>query len=119
VTGTLDLEWVAWSEGERRARAGSSGVTAKHALLLAVGVCYRRLRSSMLAAIERGRPPAIDFLNGEVVARARARGLDAPVNARVIELVRAIARGQRAPSRALLHELYRSTRSARPAAAAR
>ena len=35
----------------------------------AVGLRYRRMRSSMLAAIERKRTPAIDFLNGEVVIR--------------------------------------------------
>src|SRR5690606_8911891 len=65
VAGTLDLDWLALTGAERRA-TGSAGLTAKHALLLAVGLRYRRLRSSMLAAIERGRPPAVDFLNGEV-----------------------------------------------------
>ena len=55
-------------------RAASASLTAKHALLLAVGLRYRRMRSSMLAAIERGRTPAIDFLNGEVVTRGDAHG---------------------------------------------
>ena len=48
------------------------------------------MRSSMLAAIERGRTPAIDFLNGEVVDRARERGIEVPVNARVVEMGHAI-----------------------------
>jgi 2-dehydropantoate 2-reductase len=78
--------------------------------LLAVGLRYRRLRSSMLAAIERGRVPAIDFLNGEVVRHADQHGLAVPVNQRVVELVRAIARGEERTSRAQLDRLYQETR---------
>src|SRR5215813_4562022 len=66
VAGTLDLDWVALSAADRAASASVS-LTTKHMLLLAVGLRYRRMRSSMLAAIERQRTPAIDFLNGEVV----------------------------------------------------
>jgi 2-dehydropantoate 2-reductase len=110
VSGTLDLEWIALTDAERAARVGSAALTAKHALLMAVGLRYRRMRSSMLAAIERGRTPAIDFLNGEVVDRARAHGIDVPVNARVVELVHAIARGELTSSRALLDQLFSETR---------
>jgi len=77
VAGTLDLEWIALTEADR-ASAGSVSLTAKHALLLAVGLRYRRMRSSMLAAIERGRKPAIDFLNGEVVTRGKAKVVATP-----------------------------------------
>lgn len=111
VAGTLDLEWIALTDAERAARLGSAGLTAKHGLLLAVGLRYRRMRSSMLAAIERGRTPAIDFLNGEVVDRGRAHGVPTPVNARVVELVWAIARGEQRSSRALLDDLFASTRA--------
>lgn len=104
VAGTLDLDWIALSAADREATA-SVGLTAKHALLLAVGLRYRRMRSSMLAAIERGRTPAIDFLNGEIVARGRQRGLSTPVNARVCDAVWAIARGEQASSRATLDRL--------------
>jgi 2-dehydropantoate 2-reductase len=110
VSGTLDLDWIALTESERRAKLGSPGLTAKHSLLLAVGLRYRRMRSSMLAAIERGRPPAIDFLNGEVVSRAARHGVATPVNARVVETVGAIARGEERSSRALLDRLFDETR---------
>jgi 2-dehydropantoate 2-reductase len=109
VAGTVDLEWVALSDAERR-KVGSAGLTAKHAVLLAVGLRYRRMRSSMLAAIERGRTPAIDYLNGEVVQRGRLHGIDVPVNALVVATVHAIARGERRPSRDLLLEIYERTR---------
>jgi 2-dehydropantoate 2-reductase len=104
VAGTLDLAWIALSEADR-ARRAHVRLAAKHALLLAVGLRYRRLRSSMLAAIERGRPPAIDFLNGEVVARGARAGVPTPHNARVCDAVWAIARGQARSSRAALDAL--------------
>lgn len=109
VAGTVDLEWIALTEGERAA-AGSPGLAAKHALLLAVGLRYRKMRSSMLAAIERGRVPAVDFLNGEVVDRAHLHGLTAPVNQRIVALIHAIARGEERSSRALLDRLFAETR---------
>jgi 2-dehydropantoate 2-reductase len=78
--------------------------------MLAVGARYRRLRSSMLAAIERGRPPAVDFLNGEVVDRAKTHGIPAPANSAARDLVWAIARGLATPGHGTLRSLYDSTR---------
>jgi 2-dehydropantoate 2-reductase len=104
VAGTLDLDWIALSDADRASR-GSAALTAKHALLLAVGLRYRRMRSSMLAAIERGRTPAIDFLNGEVVTRGKARGVATPVNQRIVETVWAIAKGRLTSSRETLDQV--------------
>jgi 2-dehydropantoate 2-reductase len=110
VAGTVDLDWIALSDAERK-KVASPGLTAKHALLLAIGIRYRRMRSSMLAAIERGRVPAIDFLNGEVVDRGKLHGVPTPVNARVVAMVHAIARGEERSSRALLDKLFDETRA--------
>jgi len=101
VAGTLDLDWIALSDADRAASASVS-LTAKHMLLLAVGMRYRRMRSSMLAAIERKRTPAIDFLNGEVVTRGARHGIATPVNARIVQAVWAIARGERPSARETL-----------------
>ena len=101
VSGTLDLDWVALSEADK-ASSGSITLTAKHALILAVGLRYRRMRSSMLAAIERGRVPAIDFLNGEVVTRGAKHGIPTPANARIVDTVWKIARGEVKSSRETL-----------------
>ena len=57
VAGTVDLAWLAL-RGSRAERASRSLAT-KHTLLLAVGARYRRMRSSMLGALERGREPAV------------------------------------------------------------
>lgn len=114
VAGTLDLNWMALTDKERVASVGSAGLAAKHALLLAVGLRYRRLRSSMLSAIERGRTPAIDFLNGEVVARAREHGIDAQVNALIVDTIWSIARGEESSDRALLDRIFETTTSTSP-----
>ncbi len=91
VSGTIDLDWIALTPAERRSR-GSASLVAKHSMLLAVGARYRRMRSSMLAAIERGRTPAVDFLNGEVVDRGVVHGIPTPVNAEAQRLVHALAK---------------------------
>ena len=104
VSGTLDLDWIALTDTERRA-AGSPGLIAKHAMLLAVGARYRKMRSSMLTAIERGRPPAVDFLNGEVVSHAARHGIETPFNAEAQRLVHAIARKELPPAMSTLRRL--------------
>ncbi len=104
IAGTLDLDWLALTEGERESSVSMS-LTTKHALMLAVGLRYRRIRSSMLAAIERGRTPAIDFLNGEVVSRGKSLGIPTPLNARVVEIVHDIAQGRQRSSRATLDRI--------------
>ncbi len=108
VSGTVDLEWMAMGDAERR-KAGSPALTAKHALLLAIGLRYRRMRSSMLSAIERGRTPAIDFLNGEIVSRAKAHGIAVPVNERIVERVHALARGEATPGHDQIDALFAET----------
>jgi 2-dehydropantoate 2-reductase len=52
-----------------------------------------RARSSMAEDLQRGRPTEIDELNGAVVRLAQERGLAAPKNQRICELVRAAEAG--------------------------
>ncbi len=108
VSGTIDLAWISLTTEERLV-AGSPSLVAKHGLLLAVGLRFRRMRSSMLSAIERGRTPAVDFLNGEVVTRAERHGIPVPVNAKARELVWALAEKKRTSGLPLLRELYTLT----------
>jgi 2-dehydropantoate 2-reductase len=110
ISGTIDLDWVALTDAER-VISGSASLLAKHALLLAVGAKFRRLRSSMLQAIERGREPAVDFLNGEVVWRAEELSIPTPLNARIVEMIHAISRGEVRPGVALLRRLYVESRN--------
>lgn len=48
--------------------------------------------ASTLQSIRRGQPTEIDYLNGAVVAAAAAHGLEAPLNAALVELVHEIER---------------------------
>lgn len=109
LSGMIDLEWFALDPDERLA-SGSPGLLAKHTALLAVGARYRRLRSSMLSAIERGREPPVDELNGEVVRRAASLGIPVPVNAAVVEMVKRIGRSDAPASLATLEQLFADTR---------
>lgn len=87
----LDLEWLAGLS--KRPSKPKSAI--QHAVLFAVALRYRKMRSSMLAAIERGRPPAVDFLNGEIVARGERLGVATPVNRAARDIVWEIARKTR------------------------
>jgi len=109
VASTVDLEWLTLDRAEYPA-IGTPSLFAKHALLLVIGARYRRMRSSMLAAIERGREPPVDFLNGEVVRRGKARGIAVPVNERLLEAVHAIHRRELATGVETLRRIYEQTR---------
>jgi 2-dehydropantoate 2-reductase len=107
VASTVDLAWLTLGESERRV---PGALLAKHVMLLAIGARYRRLRSSMLAAIERGREPPVDFLNGEVVRRGKAHGIPVPVNEHLLEAVHAMSRRELAPGVETLRRLHEQTR---------
>jgi 2-dehydropantoate 2-reductase len=109
VAGTFELSQVALSASEIRGSRTPS-LVAKHALLLAVGARFRRLRSSMLSAIERGRTPSVDFLNGEVIQRAERHGISTPINAAARASVWEIAKKSAQPSLVTLRKLYEHTR---------
>lgn len=114
VGGTLDIDKIAISDVERRLSFGSPSLAYKHSVLLAVGFKYRRLRSSMLYALERGRPPEIDFLNGEIVRRGAALGVPTPVSTALVETVRAIEAKRASSSLGALRALHDRVIAARP-----
>jgi 2-dehydropantoate 2-reductase len=65
-------------------------------------------RTSMWEDLEAGRPTEIDYLNGEVVRLADSLGRPAPVNSKLVELIRAAETDRRAWSGPdLLRELQR------------
>jgi 2-dehydropantoate 2-reductase len=107
---TVDVRWFALRADEAR-RSIHPSLLTKHALVYAVGRKYRRMRSSMLQAIERGRPPAVDFLNGELVTRGERLGIAVPVNTRARELVWQVARRERDSSMSTLRQLFADTAS--------
>ena len=109
VSGTLDLDWLALDE-EERLKKGAPSLLAKHTLLLAVGTKYRNMRSSMLVAIERGRTPPVDFVNGEITDRGPSHGIPTPINQALQDAVHAVAAGKARSSVETLHRVYRESR---------
>ncbi len=109
VSGTLDLDWMALSDVEREA-SGSVSLASKHAMVLAVGTRYRRLYSSMLRALDAGKAPSVDFLNGEIVAWGRRHEVHTPVNAAITDAIWRLHRGEATAGRALLLEVFEATR---------
>ena len=94
VGGTLNLERLYLPPGRRSGGLGLD-LAVKHAIMLLVGLRFRKLKSSMLQSLERGRRPEIDFMNGYVVARGREAGVPTPVNAALAAMVREIEAGVR------------------------
>jgi len=75
-----------------------SGIIAdikRHLLIRVVGLKYRRLKSSSLSSLERGKRTEIDYLNGYVEAKGKEYNVPTPVNSRIVEIVKEIEDGQR------------------------
>jgi 2-dehydropantoate 2-reductase len=56
-------------------------------------------RSSMWEDLARGRLTEVEYLNGEIVRLAESRGIDAPLNRRIVELVHEAERAGRGSPR--------------------
>ena len=94
VGGTLDI-YRLYLPPERRTGGFGFDLLARHAIMCLVGLKFRRLKSSMLQSLERGRRTEIDYLNGYVVEQGRENGVPVPVNAALTALVREIEAGAR------------------------
>ena len=55
----------------------------------------RNWKASMAQDVAKGRPTEIDYMNGYVVAQARAKGIPTPVSAATVDVVREIDAGTR------------------------
>jgi len=62
-------------------------------------------KASMLQDLERGIKTEVDVINGAVVDKGREYGVDAHLNARVVEMMHAMERDERRPGRDALEEL--------------
>lgn len=67
----------------------------RHLLLIIIGFKYRRLKSSALQSLERGKPTEIDFLNGYIVRNAAKFGVLVPVNDIIVNMIHQIENNKR------------------------
>ncbi|MCB9793566.1 MAG: 2-dehydropantoate 2-reductase, partial [Alphaproteobacteria bacterium] len=93
VAKGVDLNFFALVDGEGR-RRGRLACELRLPLSFAVGMRYRRVKSSMLRALERGQDPGIEMLNGEIVDRGAALGIPTPVNAEVVRAIQDVLAGE-------------------------
>jgi len=66
----------------------------KHIIIMGIGLKYRRLKSSSLQSLERGKPTEIDYLNGYIVKNASKHKIPVPINKQIIALVKDIENGK-------------------------
>jgi 2-dehydropantoate 2-reductase len=67
----------------------------RHLILFAVGLRYRKLRSSSLTSLMRGGKTEVDYLNGWIAQKGRELGIPTPVNDQVVSIIKEIESGKR------------------------
>lgn len=67
----------------------------RHLLLMVIGFKYRRLKSSALQSLERGKQTEIDFLNGYITRNAAILGALVPVNDVIVNMIHQIENKKR------------------------
>jgi 2-dehydropantoate 2-reductase len=87
------------------ADCGWLGDLRRHLTIRLNGFKYRRIRSSSLQSLERGRKTEVDFLNGYICRQGRRHHVPTPVNDAVVAMIHEIEDGQRPISMANLDEL--------------
>ncbi len=91
----------------------------RHAMILAVGLKYRRLKSSSLQSLERGRPTEIDYFNGFIAQKGEELGVDCPINRRLTVMIKEIEGDKRSIKVENLYDpVFCAQRSARSGAKA-
>ncbi|MFW9917521.1 MAG: ketopantoate reductase family protein [Candidatus Thorarchaeota archaeon] len=78
----------------------------KHLLLRYIGFKYRKIKSSSLQSLERGRLTEIDYLNGYIIRRGEAAGVETPINHAIAEMVKEIEQGKREITPTNIDELF-------------
>lgn len=67
----------------------------RHALIRIIGFKYRRLTSSSLMSLRRGKPTEIDYFNGYIADKGKQYGVDTPLNRHIVDMVKEIERKER------------------------
>lgn len=67
----------------------------RHLTIRVIGMKYRRLKSSSLQSLERGRKTEVDIYNGYIAAKGEELGVPTPVNQQLTRMVREIEQGTR------------------------
>ncbi len=77
----------------------------RHLTIRVIGFKYRKLKSSSLQSLERGRKTEIDFFNGYISRKGKKYGVHTPVNSKLTRMVQEIENGMRSISVNSLEEV--------------
>ncbi len=70
--------------------------TKCHLILLFIGYRYRRLKSSSLQSLERGKPTEVNYLNGYIADNGIKNGADVSLNILIVKTIHEIEQHKRA-----------------------
>jgi 2-dehydropantoate 2-reductase len=71
------------------------GNLKRHLFIRMIGYKYRRLKSSSLQSLERGKKTEIDYLNGYIAKLAKQKNVPVPVTDALLKMVKEIEAGER------------------------
>ena len=66
-----------------------------HLLIRIIGMKYKKIKSSSLQSLERGKPTEIHSLNGYIVDKGKEFRIHTPINKRIVEIIEDIEAGTR------------------------
>ena len=69
--------------------------TRRQLLIRIIGSKYKRLKSSTLQSLERGKATEIDWFNGYIAKQARKYDIPVEVNVQLIKMIKEIEKGKR------------------------
>ena len=72
-----------------------------------IGLKNRRLKSSSLQSLERGKSTEIDYLNGYIVKKAQQFNIPVPVNQKLVSIVKDIETGKIKINRENLYQILK------------
>lgn len=67
----------------------------RHLFIRIIGLKYRRLKSSSLQSLERGRVTEVDYLNGFICDKGKEYRVPTPVNEKIVMMIKQIEAGTR------------------------
>ncbi len=100
----VPIDKLAPSENDRK-KGFTFSRFLKDTIIRAIGWRFRRLKSSSLQSLERGRKTEVDFINGTIVKYGKEAGVPTPVNEKIVKMVHEIEDGIRKISPENLEEL--------------
>lgn len=62
----------------------------RHLMIRIIGFKYKKLKSSSLQSLERGKPTEVDYFNGYIVKNSLQYGVNVPVNSAVVIMIHEI-----------------------------